>query len=54
MRRWAFAGIALVVILLLGITAQRYVHGLTLVVRAADLHGPVRRLADLNTVRIGE
>jgi len=54
MRRWALAGFALVIILLLGITGQRYVHGLTLVVRAADLQGPVRRIADLDTVRIGE
>ena len=37
-----------------GITARRYVHGFTLVVRAADLHGPVRRVADLDTVRISE
>jgi dienelactone hydrolase len=54
MQRWAFAGIAFVIILLFGITAQRYVHGFTLVVRAADLHGPVRRIADLDTVRISE
>ena len=54
MRRWLFIGVAVVAILLLGITARRYVHGFTLVVRAADLHGPVRRVADLDTVRIGE
>ena len=54
MRRWLFIGLAVVAILLLGIAARRYVHGFTLVVRAADLHGSVRRVADLDTVRISE
>ena len=54
MRRWLVVGVALVAILLLGITARRYVHGFTLVVRAADLHGPVRRVADLDSVRVSE
>jgi acetyl esterase/lipase len=54
MRRWLFIGVAVVAILLLGITARRYVHGFTLVVRAADLPGPIRRLADLDTVLISE
>ena len=54
MRRWLFIGVAVVAILLLGITARRYVQGFTLVVRAADLHGLVRRLADLDTVPISE
>jgi dienelactone hydrolase len=54
MRRWLFIGVAVVASLLVGVTARRYVHGFTLVVRAADLHGPVRRVADLDTVRIGE
>jgi len=49
-----FIGIAVIAVLLLGISARRYVHGLTLVVRAADLHGVVRRLADLDTVPIRE
>ena len=54
MRRWLFIGVAVVAILLLGIAARTCVHGFTLVVRAADLHGPVRRVADLDTVRIDE
>ena len=54
MRRWLFIGVAVVATLSVGITARRDVHGFTLVVRAADLHGPVRRIADLDTVRIGE
>jgi dienelactone hydrolase len=54
MRRWRFIGLAVVAILLLGIAARRYVHGFTLVIRAADLHGPVRRAADLDTVLISE
>jgi hypothetical protein len=52
MRRWLFIGVAVVAIPLLGITARHHVHGFTLVVRAADLQGPVRRVADLDTVRI--
>jgi dienelactone hydrolase len=54
MRRCLFISVAVVASLLVGIAARRYVHGFTLVVRAADLHGPVRRIADLDTVRIGE
>lgn len=51
-RRWTLVSIAGVAVLLLGITARRDVHGLSLVVRAADFHGFVRRLADLDTVPI--
>lgn len=54
MRRWLIIGVAVVASLLVGIAARPYVHGFTLVVRAADLHGAVRRVADLDTVRIGE
>jgi hypothetical protein len=36
------------------VLARRDVHGLTLVVRAADLRGVARRLADLDTVPIQE
>ena len=54
MRRWLFIGVAVVASLLVGVTARRYVHGFTLVVRAADLHGSLRRVADLDTMRIGE
>jgi hypothetical protein len=48
------AGIAVIAVFLLGISARQYIHGLTLVVRAANLPGVVRRLADLDTVRIRE
>lgn len=54
MRRWLAIGVAMVAILLPGVTARRYLHGFTLVVRAADLHGPLRRVADADTVRISE
>jgi dienelactone hydrolase len=48
------AAVAVLIILLAGIASERYLHGLTLVVRAGNLHGPVRGLADLDTVRITE
>jgi dienelactone hydrolase len=55
MRRRTQVGIAgAAILLMLGVAAGRLVHGFTLVVRAADLRGPVRRLADLNVVPIGE
>ena len=55
MRRWLFIGVAVVAILL-GRNSPRDARstGFTLVVRAADLHGPIRRVADLDTVRISE
>jgi dienelactone hydrolase len=55
-RRWKFLGgvAVLAALLLLGISARDDIHGLTLVIRAADLHGNLRRLADLDTVRIRE
>jgi dienelactone hydrolase len=53
-RRLAVIGIAVIALLLLAIPARRAVHGLTLVVRAAELHGIVRRIADLDTVQIRE
>jgi dienelactone hydrolase len=49
-----FIGIAVCAVLLLGISTRQWLHGLTLVVRAADLHGVVRRFADLDTVPIQE
>lgn len=49
-----FIGVAVIAALLLGISARRHVHGLALVVRAGDLHGIVRRLADLDSVPIRE
>ena len=54
MRRWTSIGAAVIAMLLLGITALDDVHGLSLVVRAADLHGVLRRLADLDTVPVRE
>lgn len=54
MRRWALVGVAVVAVLLLGIPARRDAHGLSLVVRAADLQGFVRRVADLDTVPVSE
>jgi hypothetical protein len=54
MRRSLFVGVAVLAILLVGSTARPYVHGFTLVVRAADQHGLVRHLADLDTVHIIE
>jgi dienelactone hydrolase len=54
MRRWALVSIAAVALLLLGSVARRNVHGFSLVVRAADLHGVVRRIADLDTVAVTE
>jgi dienelactone hydrolase len=54
MRRLLLAGLALLVAAAVSIPARRDLHGLTLVVRAADLRGLPRRLADLDTVRIHE
>ena len=48
---FAVATITAVALVLMGPWAVRYVHGLSLVVRGANLHGIVRRLADLDTVR---
>ena len=53
-RRLALIGVGMIAVLLLGISARRDIHGLTLVVRAADLQGVGRRLADFDTVRIRE
>ena len=53
-RRLTLIVVAAIALLLLGISARRVVHGYTLVVRAADMHGVVRRLADLDTVRVRE
>jgi hypothetical protein len=53
-RRWLVIGVAVMAILLAGLAARHYVHGFTLVVRAADLNGSIRRIADLDTVPIVE
>ncbi len=48
--RAAVAAITVLALLLLGPWAYRYAHGLSLVVRGANVHGLIRRLADLDTV----
>jgi dienelactone hydrolase len=53
-RRLALIAAGLMAILLLAMPAHRDLHGLTLVVRAANLHGVARRLADVDTVRFRE
>ena len=53
-RRLATIGVAVAAVLLLGIPARRVFHGFSLVVRAGDLHGVARRVADLDTVPITE
>jgi dienelactone hydrolase len=53
LRRFRFAAIALLAVMacvLLTVWASRHVHGLSLVVRGANLHGVLRTLADLDTV----
>jgi len=54
--RWRLTFVTIVgmAILLLWPAARRDARGLALVVRAADLHGVVRRLADLDTVPVTE
>ena len=54
MRKWPLAGLASLLILFLGLAAQPYLHGAALVLRAGDLRGPLRRLAELDAVRITE
>jgi hypothetical protein len=54
LRRWWLLGAALTAILLLGFTTRPYIRGFTLVVRAAELRGPIRRMADLDTVPVVE
>ena len=48
-RRAASATIALFVILAAYFVARPFVHGLTFVIRAAEMQGTVRRIADLDT-----
>src|SRR5436190_3132422 len=50
MRRRVVIACVLVVTVMAGaLTARPYVHGLSFVVRAADMHGRVRHVADLDT-----
>lgn len=52
--RVALAGLACVLVLFIAIAAQPYIRGAALVIRAGELHGPARRLADLGAVGITE
>ena len=54
MRQLALLCVAGVVLAAFGSIACRDLHGLTLVVRAGDRHGSVRRLADFDCVPIDE
>src|SRR5476649_1989767 len=47
--RWAILVVALAV---LAFTARPYVHGLSFVIRAAELSGTARRIADLDTTAV--
>ena len=46
--------VAVVTLVASVLVVRPYVHGLTFVVRAADLHGLMRRLADADTVGVNE
>src|SRR5207248_7062166 len=48
MRRLAFGTMALLAALVAGLIVRPYVHGASFVVRAADMQGALRRLADLD------
>lgn len=55
MRRRLLIGLVVLgVALPVSLALRRYVHGFTLVVRAADLHGAIRRLADVDSIAIRE
>jgi hypothetical protein len=45
-------GLGRIAILVLGIGARTTIHGLALVIRAAELDGAVRRVADLPTTTV--
>lgn len=49
-RRAAVAAVSVIAVVLLAAPASRCARGLSLVVRGADLHGLIRRLADLQAV----
>lgn len=49
--RWAILVIALAVLVLI---TRPYVHGVSFVIRAAEMQGAARRVADLDTTRISE
>ena len=51
-RRLAALLFAIAVAIGAGVVARPYVHGASFVVRAADVDGRMRRLADLDTVRV--
>jgi dienelactone hydrolase len=53
-RRLLFIVTVSIIVLVVGPYARRDLHGLTLVVRAADLHGIARRIADIDTRYVEE
>jgi hypothetical protein len=53
-KRLALMGILVATALLLTMATRQAFHGLTLVIRAAELHGMVRHLADLDSARTQE
>jgi len=53
-RGWILIGITVTTLAIVGLGIRHDLHGLTLVIRAADLHGPARRFADFDTVPIRE
>lgn len=52
--RVTLAGVVSLLVVLIAIAAQPYVRGAVLVIRAGELHGSARRLADLGAVGITE
>ncbi len=56
LRRGTFvgAGVAALSLAVFGLTARHEIHGLTLVLRAADVQGVVRRVSDLDAVSVKE
>ena len=49
-----FAWLACLLVLFIAIAAQPYIRGAVLVIRAGELHGPARQVADLGAVGITE
>lgn len=48
MGRWLTLAVSAVLIVMLGVAARRWAHGLSFVVQAADMHGLARWIADLD------
>ena len=54
MPRRLIVAVAVIALAVSGLAARPYIHGLSLVIRAVNLHGFVRQLADLDTVGVTE